>query len=507
MKSMERFVKHKILSAIPPLVVILTLSYFIIFQNLGKFQIRMWDEATYANNSLDMLLSSKNIFLVEHLGKPDLYNTKPPLVIWLQALSMKALGINEFAIRLPSALAGLLTVLLVYFFCIRVLKSKTIGFIAASILLTVKGFISNHMVRTGDLDAVLLFWLTLGLFAFIDMLINKPKNQGFHFLILTISFTCGFLTKGIAGFFFIPFMFIISLLFNNHTIFREKSMYLGALATLLLCTSYYLIREFLTPGYLELVLESEIFRFNQVVMSWHVHPFDYYYQNLKSSRFSPFFYILPVTLLNFFILKSHQLKTVIYLMIVAIGYFLLISYPAVKLEWYDAPLFPILSILIGLSFVETGIFILNKLRIAGNLVTVKITLAVTAMLLLIVPLKAIFEQVKYPEEQLYSMEFDGAYLKHLKQYRPEIKNLTVFKKEDHEEHYDQLLFYMRAYKHQYEYDVRLTQDLHFETGEMVMVCKQNDKEQIQKKYVVQQIDTWRNGTLFLIINKVSVIAS
>src|ERR1700758_1985270 len=80
-----------------------------LFYNLGKFQIRMWDEARYANNAIDMFLS-KDLIVLKHDGETDLYSTKPPLVICMQALSMALFGINEFAVRFPSALFALLTV-------------------------------------------------------------------------------------------------------------------------------------------------------------------------------------------------------------------------------------------------------------------------------------------------------------------------------------------------------------------------------------------------------------
>src|SRR5690242_955714 len=94
--------------AVPYLILIL-ISFFPLFINLGKFPIRMWDEATYANNAIDML-SFDNPLVVEHMGQPDMYNTKPPLVIWLQAAAMKIFGINEWSVRMPSAMFGLLTV-------------------------------------------------------------------------------------------------------------------------------------------------------------------------------------------------------------------------------------------------------------------------------------------------------------------------------------------------------------------------------------------------------------
>src|SRR5688572_17362545 len=66
--------------------------------------IRIWDEAIYANNALEMT-ETENLLVLHNNGEPSLYNTKPPLNIWLQALSIRVFGINEFAIRLPSYLA------------------------------------------------------------------------------------------------------------------------------------------------------------------------------------------------------------------------------------------------------------------------------------------------------------------------------------------------------------------------------------------------------------------
>ena len=116
------------------LIAISGVSYLTIFKNLGDPQIRMWDEATYANNSIDFF-ENHNFISVTHLGATDWYNTKPPFVIWTQGIAMKIFGINEFAVRIPSALFGLLTALLVFTFCWQVLKSKLIGFFAAIILL------------------------------------------------------------------------------------------------------------------------------------------------------------------------------------------------------------------------------------------------------------------------------------------------------------------------------------------------------------------------------------
>ena len=480
------------------LLVLLSISYFPVFHNLGKFQIRMWDEATYANNSLDMLTGG-NVLVVQHLGEPDSYNTKPPLVIWLQALSMKVMGVNELAIRLPSAVFGLLTVLLVYFFSVRIFGNWAIGFSSSAVLLASKGYISNHVVRTGDLDAALVFWLTLGLFVFVDLVIQKPRRAGFHFLLLALSLSFGFLTKGIAGFFFLPFMLVGSFLFGNHRyLFRQRHLYISAGVVVVLCSSYYFGRELAYPGYLSLVLESELLRLEREVMSWHIRPFDWYFQNLKEHRFTPFLYVLPITLTAPFVLKSRKLEAFIYLSIVAIGYFLLISYPPVKLPWYDAPLFPILSVLLALSFFEGGRLILRWLNDKWKRQFSEWALIIPAVIFLHKPYLDIIGSLSYPEEHIDVMELDGAYLKHLRRSRPQVKQLSVFMRERDIEHYDQVLFYVRAYEMTHDYRIRLTQEMSFESDEKVTVCKPEDRENLKSLYVVEETDQWNGCSLLRI---------
>lgn len=41
----------------------------------------------------------------------------------------------------------------------------------------------------------------------------------------------------------------------------------------------------------------------------------------------------------------------------------------------------------------------------------------------------------------------------------------------------------------------------FQKDEIVIVCKQADKENIQKKYIIKEIDTWKDGSLYQIKQK------
>src|SRR5689334_17852103 len=97
---------------------VVALAASIIFWRLGEHPIYWWDEARIGLNSLEMVKHPG--LIVRYNGAPELWNTKPPLVVWLNALSMSVFGINEWAIRLPAALAAVGTVFAVYHFTQKV---------------------------------------------------------------------------------------------------------------------------------------------------------------------------------------------------------------------------------------------------------------------------------------------------------------------------------------------------------------------------------------------------
>lgn len=73
-----------------------------IFGHLDELPIQLWDESRLANNALEMSRSG-NLIVTTWAKVPDMWNTKPPFLIWQQALLIKLLGPVDIAIRLPSA--------------------------------------------------------------------------------------------------------------------------------------------------------------------------------------------------------------------------------------------------------------------------------------------------------------------------------------------------------------------------------------------------------------------
>jgi 4-amino-4-deoxy-L-arabinose transferase-like glycosyltransferase len=90
----------------PLLLVSAAALFFLPF--IGRMHLFDWDEINFAECAREMIVT-KNYLMVQIDFKP--FWEKPPLFIWMQVLSMKAFGINEFAARFPNAICGVITLL------------------------------------------------------------------------------------------------------------------------------------------------------------------------------------------------------------------------------------------------------------------------------------------------------------------------------------------------------------------------------------------------------------
>ncbi|MVT07765.1 ArnT family glycosyltransferase [Chitinophaga tropicalis] len=78
---------------------------------LGAVHLFDWDEINFAEAAREMLVSH-NYSQVQIDFRP--FWEKPPLFIWLQAISMHIFGVNEFAARFPNAILGVATLVTLY---------------------------------------------------------------------------------------------------------------------------------------------------------------------------------------------------------------------------------------------------------------------------------------------------------------------------------------------------------------------------------------------------------
>lgn len=142
------------------LIAVSALAAIIFFFKLGTFGLWEPDEARYAEIAREMLATRD--FIVPHLNYVP-YIEKPPLLYWLTALSMSALGVSEFAARLPNALAALLGVITTFVFALRAFDRRR-AILAAAVLATTGLYAVMAQVLTTDM--LLAAAVTVALFAF-----------------------------------------------------------------------------------------------------------------------------------------------------------------------------------------------------------------------------------------------------------------------------------------------------------------------------------------------------
>ncbi len=95
---------HRALLTLAALVLVLRLA------TLGSYPLMDTSEARYGEIARVMLATGNYVTPQEVPGTP--FWAKPPLYAWLSAASMRMLGINEFALRLPSFLCALIVLAL-----------------------------------------------------------------------------------------------------------------------------------------------------------------------------------------------------------------------------------------------------------------------------------------------------------------------------------------------------------------------------------------------------------
>ena len=325
-----------------------------LFYKVGQKPLACWDEARVAVNAQE-LLQQNNVVLCTYAGRPETYNNKPPLLIWLQASFFALLGPSEFSARLPSTLAALATVLLLVLFAKKQLQAEAGGFAGALVLVTSGGYMYFHAARSADYDALLAFGTTLYLLAFYAWLQGSPAGNAAkayrrNLWLFAAGLLTAVLTKGVAGCLFLPVLAVVALVTGNGKRLFSPG-FMGACLCVAVCVAaYFIAREQAQPGYLNIYWQSDMGGRFGGTHEGHTGDGLYYLRNARSWHWSPYVYLLLPCSAVLLVIGSRQMKRfTLYALGAYIFFLAVISVAGTKLEWYDVPLYPLGSLLIGLG--------------------------------------------------------------------------------------------------------------------------------------------------------------
>ena len=208
--------------------------------NLGSHRFWDADEGVNAEASREMLEAGT---LITPLFNFELRTAKPIMIYWLQMASYTAFGVNEIAARLPSVLAGLLTVLILYELARNMFGPST-GLLAGIVLSSAIEFCLLSQSATTD-SALLAFTMLSFYFFWIG------SRDGRRSWFIPCGMACGLavLTKGPVGL-VLPFATIVLYLLWNRELRRlcDRRFIWGIAAFTLVAAPWYVLVALETKG-------------------------------------------------------------------------------------------------------------------------------------------------------------------------------------------------------------------------------------------------------------------
>jgi 4-amino-4-deoxy-L-arabinose transferase len=192
-------------------VIIFVLFFLIYILPLNVRPLVIPDETRYAEIGREIVETGD--WIVPRLNGLR-YFEKPMLGHWLNALSIKLIGENAFAIRLPSALSVGLTALILFFVVRHFTGSTPAAAIAASVFLTCLEIFAVGTFCV--LDSIFSMFVTASMVALFIAFIEANPTKRTIFLV-GAGFACGlaFLTKGFLAFVLPAIVFVPLAIWQN----------------------------------------------------------------------------------------------------------------------------------------------------------------------------------------------------------------------------------------------------------------------------------------------------
>lgn len=179
----------------------------------GSVHLFDWDEINFAESAREMIVSGNYLDVQINY---EVFWEKPPLFFWMQVISMKVFGINEFAARFPNAIAGVITLIVLYLIG-KKLHNKQSGLVWAGVYTA--SLLPFFYFKSGIIDPWFNLFIFLGIWFMVLYTKEKDSSNSIRAMLSAFFIGLGILTKGpvallifiiVVGVFFIVKRFRVS---------------------------------------------------------------------------------------------------------------------------------------------------------------------------------------------------------------------------------------------------------------------------------------------------------
>ncbi len=268
---------------------------------------------------------------------------KPIFLHWSIAIGYKLFGLSEWAARLPSALAGLGCVILIYLHARKCLGEWEALWSGLILVTSLQFFALSRLVI---FDMPLTFFTTLSLCCFYWGAHSDDRlRKHVFFLAMYAAMGGATMTKGPIGV-FLPTLVIVPYIFllKKWSILRELDLFPGVMLFLLIVAPWYIWADMRNPGYLRYFLWEENFvRF--LTPHFGRTESSYYFLGVLAVGFLPWTFLIP------YVIRAHWKRPInepiLFLLLWTVLPFLFFSFSHTKLSQYILPVYPPLALLAG----------------------------------------------------------------------------------------------------------------------------------------------------------------
>lgn len=241
------------------------------FTGLGGFHLFDWDEINFAESSREMLVTGDYLHVqVNYLP----FWEKPPLFMWLQAISMTIFENASYAARFPNALFGLFYIVTFYWIGKKHFTPQ-FGLIWA--MMMGASLLPHAYFNSGIIDPVFNYFIFLSLYFAIRVFEEREHLARFA-LLAGIFSGLSVLTKGPVGFLLLGLTLLVYLITKRFNGFPKLKYIVLFVFGLLGMVALWLFWEYTQNGTENLwkFIEYQIELFNSDVAG-HKQPFYYHF--------------------------------------------------------------------------------------------------------------------------------------------------------------------------------------------------------------------------------------
>lgn len=256
---------------VPNFRFLIILSVLAFVPTLGAVHLFDWDEINFAETAREMMVTG-DYYHVQINFSP--FWEKPPLFFWLQSASMHLFGVNEFGARFPNALAGIITVSIIYFLGKKE-KDERFGLIWAFLYLC--ALLPQVYFRSAIIDPIFNLFIFLSAYYLFNAL-SKAEKKNKNALISGLFCGLAVLTKGPVGLLLVVLTFIVYVLIKKFKVLPTLKQ-VGIFAAMVFVVSFLWFGiEVINngPWFLVEFIQYQIDLFSRPVAG-HSQPFFYHF--------------------------------------------------------------------------------------------------------------------------------------------------------------------------------------------------------------------------------------